>query len=68
MIGAEDTGIDLDTLELDAQLTTELELRARLAAAIADNQALQLALVTWKAASRRWEQRANRLGYRHGTR
>ncbi len=51
--------IDHDTLQLDCDLSIENQLRAQLAAAIADNQALTKEVSRWKANSRQWERRAH---------
>ena len=47
--------IDIETLELDKTLSIENQIRAQLAAAIADNQALKLFVRQWRTKARKWE-------------
>ncbi len=54
--------IDHETIALDRELSIENELRAKLAAATADNNTLRDQLAHWKAQARLWETRCKQKG------
>jgi hypothetical protein len=50
--------VDTETVALDAELSIENELRARLESAIADNEALRTELDIQRRIAHRWRRRA----------